>query len=720
MNFQVGSGSSPENNPANPIVPDFDEEVEKEKTKEELPKQLKERWKCIEEKFKAMETTERCHGIDTKDLSLVPDLVLPYKFKMPDFEKYNGTTCPEAHITMFCRQMTWYVNNDQLLIHCFQDSLTGAASKWYNQLSCAKISSWRDIAQAFMKQYGHVAKMVPDRITLQSMEKKSNEGFRQYAQRWMEVAVQVQPPLLEREMTMLFVNMLKAPFITYMLGSATKNFADIVMSGEMIESAVKSGKIDVGENNRRQNSKKKESEVNNVNTYNKSITVNQPRKVVAGQQGSSKQESGTRPRVTGHSIEHCTAFKKLVEKLIKMGVVKVDDSSGTENPLPNHADAGVNMVGEGTGKKVKENIAEVKIPLKRVWKEMVERGLIVSDLVGGGKTQNYCEFHHEMGHEIQRCEKFRALIQSMMDNGEIEFFEDVEGKKSICASESETRIPKVNHPVIIISSPKVTEVRAQVTVSGKETSISVAKENQKTESVEGKVLAAEQKKEKQVELRSLINEPIREEEATEFLKFLKHSEYSVVEQLHKQPARISVLALLMNSEIHSAGAVPSSLHQKLKLVSEGRLVTINAEEGIIASITSNTPYVETDEEAMECSFRTLEFVNATFIAKGNRIPVPKISRITRMGLQLMVGKGVVPGKELGRYLQGGVEAPMMKEKFDRFGLGYRLDIKQKRKGMERRQERRRARLSENEVRWEPMAFPHISKTFVSGGFIHPK
>ncbi|MFQ6668457.1 hypothetical protein Gotur_034100, partial [Gossypium turneri] len=98
----------------------------------------------------------------------------------------------------------------------------------------------------------------------------------------------------------------------------------------------------------------------------------------------------------------------------------VDDSSGTENPLPNHSNAGINMVGEGTRKKVKENI-------------------------------------------VQRCEKFRALIQSMMDNREIKFFEEVEGKESICASESETMIPKVNHPVIIISRPKVTEVRAQVT-----------------------------------------------------------------------------------------------------------------------------------------------------------------------------------------------------------------------------------------------------------------
>ncbi|KAA3465227.1 Gag-pro-like protein [Gossypium australe] len=143
---------------------------------------LQDSWR-IGEKFKALKNADHRHGIDAKDLSLVPDLVLPHKFKMPEFEKYNGASCPEAHITMFCRRMTGYVNNNQLLIHCFQDSLVGEASRWYNQLSRTNISSWRDLAQAFMKQYNHVTDMTPDRIMLQNMEKKSNESFRQYVQR---------------------------------------------------------------------------------------------------------------------------------------------------------------------------------------------------------------------------------------------------------------------------------------------------------------------------------------------------------------------------------------------------------------------------------------------------------------------------------------------------------------------------------------------------------
>ncbi|MFQ6664973.1 hypothetical protein Gotur_031893 [Gossypium turneri] len=81
--------------------------------------------------------------------------------------------------------------------------------------------------------------------------------------------------------------------------------------------------------------------------------------------------------IVRHSIEHCTAFKKLVERLISMGMVKLDDSPSTENPLPNHNDNRVNMIGGSMGRKIKKDIAEVKIPLRWVWRNMVERGLII-------------------------------------------------------------------------------------------------------------------------------------------------------------------------------------------------------------------------------------------------------------------------------------------------------------------------------------------------------
>ncbi|XP_052477197.1 uncharacterized protein LOC128032593 [Gossypium raimondii] len=542
------------------------------------------------------------------------------------------------------------------------------------------------------------------------------------------------------------------------------------MNGEMIEHAIKSGRIDGGENNRRATPRKRENEVNNVNAYGRSITVNQPKKAVTNQPGSSRQESRARqttekPQFTPIPMSYKELYQTLFNAHVvaprylsplqppypkwcdtnAQCVVKLDDSPNAENLLPNHADKGVNMVSEGTRGEVKSDIAKVKTPLKRVWKEMAKRG---------------------------------ALVQSMMDNKEMTFYEEAEERRSICADSREQN-SKINHPVVVISRPKGNETRAQQNGavelwvqcdhlgkrSGRKPGNRFYTRNRKRYDTQAKSSREEnwkkeQRKRKAAGVEPLVNEPIKEDEAKEFLKFLKHSEYSVVEQLYKQPARISVLALLLSSEIHrnallkvlnetyvaddisvnkldrlinnigadnfiffnddeipsggrgslhvtvrckgytlpgalvdngsvlnvlplstlgrlpvdsshmkacqsivrafdgtekkvmgrievplrigpityevdflvmdirpsynfllgrpwihSSGAVPSSLHQKVKLVSEGRLVTIDAEEDIIAMMTSDAPYVDINDDALECSFWSLEFVNAMFIAR---------------------------------------------------------------------------------------------------------
>ena len=54
----------------------------------------------IEERLKAIEGNSSIKGTDAIELSLVPYMVIPHKFKMPDFVKYNGLTCPKAHMMM--------------------------------------------------------------------------------------------------------------------------------------------------------------------------------------------------------------------------------------------------------------------------------------------------------------------------------------------------------------------------------------------------------------------------------------------------------------------------------------------------------------------------------------------------------------------------------------------------------------------------------------------
>ncbi|KAL4332892.1 hypothetical protein GQ457_07G009110 [Hibiscus cannabinus] len=980
VTFSATTSSNVGVNPAK--VPDLDDPKELEKLRLGQPKYSDiddDKFKYLEERIKAMEGTDAFAGTDLMELSLVPDLILPQNFKVPEFEKFDGTSCPTAHLTMFCRKMTGYGNDDKLLIHCFQDSLTGSAMRWYNQLSRSQVGTWRDLARAFKEQYKHAMDMVPDRLSLQGIEKKDKESFREYAQRWRNMAAQVQPPLLEKETTTLFIKSLEtAPmFYAKLVGSTTRDFADLVAAGEAIERAIKSGKLSDPEVSKKAYAKKRENDVNMVGHdrrsysnyqsspkvtystgYPKNVTTslgsqNQQREPRSSKPGTEKESFTPIPipykelyanlleerlvspvfltpfqppypawydpsaqceyhaGIRGHSIENCTAFKRRVQHLINQKVIQVNAPKGpnvANNPLPTHDEPRVNVVMNNGGIKIKKSLYEVLSPLKWVWKEMVKRGLVnPKPEVFVDNEEVFCEYHGEVGHEIQFCDPFRVFVQSLMDNKEIEFFERGQEVGDIFVLEEQSckkgyvrpfvinwpqmneERPKQPLPRIVIEAPSPFPYQnshqvpwvygSNMTIPKSENSEIAATGFSGVGNFTRSGRCYSPNTSEPVEIKdagekgqfslnggtSEINEPVKEEEAREFLKFIKHSEYNVVEQLHKQPARISVLTLLLSSElhrnallrvlnqtfvpndvsvekldrlvnnlhadnfisfsedeippdgvgstkalhitthcnghilphvlvdngsalnvmpmttlnrlpidkshmrpchtsvrafdgtrrevmgkidvplligpatynvefvimdiipayncllgrpwIHAAGAVPSTLHQKLKFVIEGRLVSVGAEEDIIASMSTEAPYIDIDENALECTFRSLEFVNATFVAERRKIPKPKLSRNTMMGVKLTVGKGARSGKGLGKFLQGMCSALQPTMKYDRSGVGYKHDPRQKMKQILKKREQRRARLIGQSIEEEPMQFPHIFETFVSGGHI---
>ena len=91
--------------------------------------------------------------------------------------------------------------------------------------------------------------------------------------------------------------------------------------------------------------------------------------------------------------------------------------------------------------------------------------------------------------------------------------------------------------------------------------------------------------------------------------------------------------LLGRPWIHMTGAVPSTLHQKVKYIVEESLITVVVEEDMVATTTINSPYVDPNEDAMECSFRSLEVASATYIRKNSKVLTPYLSKTTWMGVR---------------------------------------------------------------------------------------
>ena len=83
------------------------------------------------------------------------------------------------------------------------------------------------------------------------------------------------------------------------------------------------------------------------------------------------------------------------------------------------------------------------------------------------------------------------------------------------------------------------------------------------------------------------------EEANEFLQIIQQSEFKVIEQLNKTPARVYLLELLMSSKPHRALLV--------KVLNEAHVVqdiSVEGFEGIVSNITANNYLTFTKEEIL--------------------------------------------------------------------------------------------------------------------------
>lgn len=104
--------------------------------------------------------------------------------------------------------------------------------------------------------------MAPNCMQLQNPSQKGSESFKEYVQRWRELASRVQPSLLENELVDMFMGTLQGPYYIKMTGSVSTRLVDLVIVGEIIENSLKSGKI--GKPSSNQNSNKRYSNNNNL------------------------------------------------------------------------------------------------------------------------------------------------------------------------------------------------------------------------------------------------------------------------------------------------------------------------------------------------------------------------------------------------------------------------------------------------------------------------
>ena len=164
--------------------------------------------------------------------------------------------------------------------------------------------------------------------------------------------------------------------------------------------------------------------------------------------------------------------------------------------------------------------------------------------------------------------------------------------------------------------------------------------------------------------------------------------------------------LLGRPWIHMDGVVPSTLHQKVKFVVEESLITVVAEEDMIATTTTTAPYLKVKEDVIECSFRSFEI--ATTTKREPEALISRLSQNTQMILRQTIGKRAKVGHGLGNDLQGRHMVISSTPKWNCHGIKYQL-YDQKGSG----------RIQKGNRMTRPyLAFSFLSLTFRSEGYIN--
>ena len=81
-------------------------------------------------------------------------------------------------------------------------------------------------------------------------------------------------------------------------------------------------------------------------------------------------------------------------------------------------------------------------------------------------------------------------------------------------------------------------------------------------------------------------------------------------------------------------------------------ICVLRKEDLLVTQLLLTLYVKAGKEALECSFRSFEFVNATYVGKGSKAVGTRMPKIAQMLFNQIVKKCWRVKARLGKILQG--------------------------------------------------------------------
>jgi len=145
--------------------------------------------------------------------------------------------------------------------------------------------------------------------------------------------------------------------------------------------------------------------------------------------------------------------------------------------------------------------------------------------------------------------------------------------------------------------------------------------------------------------------------------------------------------------IHAAGAVAFSLHQCLKYIMNGMLITVKAEETISMIKNVVIPFIEA-EDCRDGNIHAFEIVNAEWVPEGAVLRKPRIPETTKMAAKCFIKNGAPCQCNPETGMPGLIKLKCANQ---RFGIGYKPKKDDYKRVTQIKREARMARIERREL-----------------------
>ena len=165
--------------------------------------------------------------------------------------------------------------------------------------------------------------------------------------------------------------------------------------------------------------------------------------------------------------------------------------------------------------------------------------------------------------------------------------------------------------------------------------------------------------------------------------------------------------LLSRPRIHKAGVIPFSLHQKVKFIHKGCIITIQSDKDVV-TFFEPVLQISNSEDDLHLTRFSFDEVQVVSLEDDDRdmVPMSFDHHNNTLVLNMMKGMPYMPGLGLGRHHQGSREFAFTIDHDIPYGLGYTPTEDEARHMAWLRRDRVRARLSR-----VPFDYPLRSYTF---------